>query len=413
MRGLNLFAIVIAISLAFGVEPAAAADPAQPSVDVARINTDKLLGKNWMSAGVGLFCSSHERFEWTSKDTEGFARSAILRSIVHDEITKAGFKSGSSTDDLFASNDGNVEVQLGALVTDFQVETCPSPSIAKANERGHAYIDIEWQIYSTSQGKIIGRVPIHSSIDVSPSPDGRTQLLRGVFARNVRALLTSEDFGKAVQSLKAGDPLASSPASQPALHPTLPTAARPLAFDQAQKGVVSIFTATAWGSGVLISPDGYLLTNHHVAGDTGRVRIKWPNGMETVGEVVRADRRRDVALIKTSPPEGAPALAIRHSELRLGETVYAIGTPLNRELYGTLTKGVVSTVNRMDGGLAFIQSDVAVDHGNSGGPLLDEDGHVVGLTDWGYAPDGVSHNLNFFIPIGEALKALSLTPAAG
>jgi hypothetical protein len=53
-----------------------------------------------------------------------------------------------------------------------------------------------------------------------------------------------------------------------------------------------------------------------------------------------------------------------------------------------------------------------VDHGNSGGPLLDEKGRVVAITDWGYAPDGVSHNLNFFIPIDDALKALALTPAA-
>jgi S1-C subfamily serine protease len=68
--------------------------------------------------------------------------------------------------------------------------------------------------------------------------------------------------------------------------------------------------------------------------------------------------------------------------------------------------------NRTIEGQPFIQSDVAVDHGNSGGPLLDEQGRVLALTDWGYAPDGVSHNLNFFIPIDDALRALGLSPAA-
>lgn len=412
MRRSKLFAIVMATSMALGGgSVAAAAEAIQPSIDLARINTDKLLGKTWITTKIGLFCTGTQKSEWTSKDTQGFTHSAILLSLFRDELTKAGFKSESATADLFATHDGNVEIQVGALVTDFQVETCLVPALGRADEKGHASLDIEWQIYSTSQGRIVGRVPIHSAIDVPAAPDGRTKLLRGVFSDNARALLTSDEFIKAMRTVSSAGAQIALPGSLSELHPLLPAATQPLSLEQAQKGVVSIFTAGAWGSGVLISSDGYLLTNHHVAGDAGHVRVRWASGAETVGEVIRADKRRDVALVRTSPPNGTPVLAIRHSEVHLGETVYAIGTPLNREFSGTLTRGVVSTVNRKDGGLSFIQSDVAVDHGNSGGPLLDEEGHVVGLTDWGYSPDGVSHNLNFFIPIDDALKALSLTPA--
>jgi S1-C subfamily serine protease len=124
---------------------------------------------------------------------------------------------------------------------------------------------------------------------------------------------------------------------------------------------------------------------------------------------LRSDPRRDVALIRTSGK--STALSIRHEPPVLGETVFAIGTPLEKEFQNTLTRGVVSG-NRTIEGQPFIQSDVAVDHGNSGGPLLDEQGRVLALTDWGYAPDGVSHNLNFFIPIDDALRALGLSPAA-
>ena len=67
---------------------------------------------------------------------------------------------------------------------------------------------------------------------------------------------------------------------------------------------------------------------------------------------------------------------------------------------------------RIEDGFSFIQSDVAVDHGNSGGPLLDEKAAVVGLTVSGYTPDGVSHNLSFFIPIGDALDFLALKLAS-
>jgi S1-C subfamily serine protease len=146
-----------------------------------------------------------------------------------------------------------------------------------------------------------------------------------------------------------------------------------------------------------------------VAGDSGRVRVRWPDGTDTVGEVVRADRRRDVALIKTQAR--ARPLAIRHAPATLGETVFAIGTPLDRNLAGTLTRGVVSTASRIYEGQPFIQSDVGVTHGNSGGPLIDEKGAVIGLTVIGLYADQ-SKSLNLFIPIGEALKVLALQPAS-
>ena len=178
---------------------------------------------------------------------------------------------------------------------------------------------------------------------------------------------------------------------------------------ESAKGVVSIFAGEAMGSGVLISNDGYVLTNHHVAGSSGRVRVRWPDGSDSVGEVIRADSRRDVALIKTDPK--GHVIPMRHTPAQLGETVFAIGTPLDKELAGTLTRGVVSA-NRMIQGQPWIQSDVIVNHGNSGGPLLDENGAVIGLTSWGLAPDGAPVGLNFFIPIDDALAALALKPAA-
>jgi serine protease Do len=180
-------------------------------------------------------------------------------------------------------------------------------------------------------------------------------------------------------------------------------------LNDAVNSVVSIFAGESLGSGVLISSDGYILTNHHVAGASGRVRIRWADGAESVGEVIRGDARRDVALIKASPR--AVALSIRHTPAQLGETVFAVGTPLDKELAGTVTRGVVSSNRQLDG-QSWIQSDVAVTHGNSGGPLLDESGALLGLTDWGVAPNGVSANLNFFIPIEDALRALALKPGA-
>ena len=90
-----------------------------------------------------------------------------------------------------------------------------------------------------------------------------------------------------------------------------------------------------------------------------------------------------------------------------GDPVFAIGTPLDPSLQSTLTKGIVSA-NWIIDGFAFIQSDVSIDHGNSGGPLLDEKGRVIGITVAKFAPNDDQRNLNLFIPIGDALDFLAL-----
>lgn len=175
----------------------------------------------------------------------------------------------------------------------------------------------------------------------------------------------------------------------------------------AVRSVATVIVASGTGSGFLISSDGYLLTNEHVVHGAQRVKIKWSDGTESNGEVVRTNARRDVALVKVDPG-GRASIPLRTGQPQVGESVYAIGSPGGVVLQSTVTKGIVSA-NRLYEGQNFIQSDVAVTHGNSGGPLVDEKGAVLGLTDIGYLPDGEPVDINLFIPIGEALQVLGLT----
>jgi S1-C subfamily serine protease len=181
-------------------------------------------------------------------------------------------------------------------------------------------------------------------------------------------------------------------------------------LNEVAKSVVVVFAGDGSGSGFLVSDDGYLLTNHHVVGGSKYVKLKWADGSEVLGEVVRADSRRDVALIKADAHGRAP-LGLRHEPAQQGEAVYAIGSPLGEAQQNTMTKGIVSATRTRDG-LPYIQSDVAVIFGNSGGPLLDQQGRVIGIAVSGLAPNGSPVGLNFFIPIDDALRTLSLTPAA-
>jgi S1-C subfamily serine protease len=138
-----------------------------------------------------------------------------------------------------------------------------------------------------------------------------------------------------------------------------------------------------------------------VVGGAKFVKIKLAQGHSSVGEVLRIDTVRDVALIKTDLTS-VVSLAVRSNAPQVGEEVYAIGSPLGSELSGTLTKGVVSA-NRTVDNVNYIQSDVSINPGSSGGPLLDSQGQVLGLTQL-KAANGIS----LFIPIKEALERLNI-----
>jgi S1-C subfamily serine protease len=169
--------------------------------------------------------------------------------------------------------------------------------------------------------------------------------------------------------------------------------------------VVTVLTGNVSGSAVLVSDDGYMLTDAHVVGDEKEVRARWSDGIETVAQVVRVSKQRDMALIKTSTRDRSP-LPIKRGAVTPGERVFAIGSPKGKDFQSTVSSGVVSASRTFDG-LRYIQSDVSVSPGSSGGPLLTEQGEIIGFTDLG-VDNGGRAGLNLFTPIGDAMDFLSL-----
>ncbi|MEQ9330782.1 DegQ family serine endoprotease [Thalassobaculum sp.] len=154
------------------------------------------------------------------------------------------------------------------------------------------------------------------------------------------------------------------------------------------------------GSGFVIDPTGYVVTNNHVVEGATEVKIKLGDQQEYAATVVGTDRETDLALLKVDAGKDLPAAVFGNSEsLRVGDPVIAVGNPFG--LGGTVTSGIVSARGRaIDDGpyVDFIQTDAAINRGNSGGPLFNMDGQVVGVNSAILSPNGGSVGVGFAIP---------------
>lgn len=166
------------------------------------------------------------------------------------------------------------------------------------------------------------------------------------------------------------------------------------------------------GSGFIISADGYIMTNAHVVDGASDVYVTLTDKREYKAKIVGADTRTDVALLKIDGTN-LPRLVVGDSDkIRVGEWVLAIGSPFGLE--NTVTAGIVSAKARDTGDyLPLIQTDVAVNPGNSGGPLINLKGEVIGINSQIYSRSGGFMGISFAVPIDEALRVSEQLKASG
>ena len=169
------------------------------------------------------------------------------------------------------------------------------------------------------------------------------------------------------------------------------------------------------GSGFIVSKDGFILTNEHVVEDADEITVKLTDKREYKAKVIGTDKRTDIAVIKIEPTAPLPTVKTGDpGKLKVGEWVVAIGSPFGFE--NTVTAGIVSGKGRImqDANLVpFIQTDVAINVGNSGGPLFNMRGEVVGINSRLFSPTGTYLGIAFAIPIDVALDVQSQLQAKG
>jgi S1-C subfamily serine protease len=422
--------------------PGAFAAPAQiPSVDIktplhypdgqaGRPTYLRTIKRRFEAAGGaigelqgGWFCGQRGTIQWNSKTSESILPTAAMTARFKKMLQQSNFPVPVQSDALFEEKSSGTtnksskdELQVGVLIKEISTNLC---SKGPTSWTGEAYLKLFWQVFAPEQQKVVFETTTEGRFQASDKPiEGPVSaIVTEAFATASQNLLAEPGFLHAVAT--PADPVlldamgAAKPVSGGAANPVLVIdGVLPAEGDALTKNitllrtaVATVFGDTGSGSGFFIGRSGWLLTNQHVVGNAKFVKVRLTTGRELVGEVRRTHALRDIALVKTEP-SGVPPMPIRLGAPGIGEDVYALGSPLGDAFNSTLTRGILSGVREISG-QSFLQSDVAILPGNSGGPLLDKSGQVIGITVMGLGAKGVA-GMNFFIPVADAILKLDL-----
>jgi len=377
-------------------------------IQYKRIVVDIDRGKDIGSIQIGIACIPDQELFYrggkSSVDDELFSEA------MYDELTRANYDVVDTTDNLFESpDDFRAEYLIAGLIKDMQANVCyPYAGFGNwSSSKGEGELTVDWQIYSRLDRKVVYETKTHGSGFVdSTMPEALSEILLRAFSNATRGLLADKKFHDLLTNQTGGSVVEASLPTTTIATPsesTSPISSDPTRF---RRNIVTVFAGSGHGSGFFIDQSGHLLTNEHVVRGAQFVKVKLATGREILGEVSATNSRRDVALVQTERV-GLQGLPIRETEPPIGSDVYAAGSPLDENLDVTISKGVLSAY-RVKDGLSFIQSDVNILPGSSGGPLMDDKGNVIGVSVSGLVYQNAFAGLNYFIPIRDALQTLHL-----
>ncbi|MBP6529166.1 MAG: serine protease [Burkholderiales bacterium] len=355
----------------------------------------------------GLLCVPQGDLNWKSGrlslDSEEFT------DAFKEELEKFAFKTVGDTSALFEDpSSWKSEILVASLVKDLKANLCfPLAGFGNFNSsKGEAFIKVDWQIYSKLDRAVVHTVTTEGAFQAKDSvAGGGDAFILNAFSQAARNLLADPKFREIV--LRGGENVKETVFKNASGIVLATGKSQKLTskIDEWSDGVVTVIAGRGHGSGFVVG-ENLVLTNHHVVGESSTVIVKLGAGYEVRGEVIAYNSARDVAAVKIA------ASLPRHFNMArelpaVGDEVYALGSPLNERLGGTVSKGIVSGI-RTQTGKTFIQSDVNVRSGSSGGPLVTKDGNVVAMTVSALQVGGTGQGINFFIPIADVLDSMGI-----
>lgn len=387
------------------------------------------------------FCFSNYEAERTMLTTNVDLPSA--RKAFYQTMAGLGYDVTGSEDFLFEEETDDdwlrTEFKVGAKITDARMDACyQEPGLLDSvisqryGEKGKLYIQVEWSVYDALRKTTVYKVITEGYVDrKKPNYEGLALMFNDAFSMATHNLAADQSFQNLMingrrpahdlwqKKQDHADARRKFDSKEVVTIASLPLSKKPAAvhMDTARKIAVMVEGGVGHGSGFFITKQGHILTNSHVVGDALRVRIVSAGKEEKmIAEVLRRDPARDVALLKLEEvPDDLiiTTIPVQTQWPEVGHDVYAIGAPMARQLQDTVTKGIVSAHRKNFRVLGtrqnFIQADIEIHGGNSGGPLLDEYGNLAGLSVAGYTENDVGIGLNLFVPIDEALKSMDIS----
>lgn len=338
--------------------------------------------------------------------------SSELGEVFYEALTNKGFNVAGDPTDLFtqASVASSSEYLIGGRIVHIAGNFCHLHHWWDGRPlytySGEIELEVEWSVFNTLTKQVITKFKTAGfGKQGEKIKDGVYVAFETAFIEAVEGFAENETvrklaIGERVSSQTSGQAIQSTSVVNGSVKDSFST-------EYMQSMVATIRVGRGHGSGFFVGKNGLLLTNAHVVGNANSVQVISSSGLEIEGTVLARDTARDIALVKTALRPSS-ALHIEVSDLSVAQEVFAIGTPMDEGLKSTITKGIISGFrNDPASGLKFIQADVAISPGNSGGPLVDSRGSVVGVSVAKYQGGG-AEGLGLFIPIQQAIDALSI-----
>jgi S1-C subfamily serine protease len=342
---------------------------------------------------------------WTDGVSDLKARD--IGGVISNTFNKLGY----STENAIGSIPAAGNLILKAKIKDLKITFCANKK-DKTRAKASSLVDVDWVLYdpiSDEELLVYKTRGSHVGINGSFIKEGTKKSLENTFAAATKNLLANTEFTDYIFPVDLSEMKEKFDDEIDVEYEIGSGSGRfSLVADNVKKNSVTIKTKNGHGSGVFINDEGYILTNAHVVGDEKDLIVIFED-QEYNAILVRKERIRDVALVKVKDYIfGADGVKISNEKPNIGDNLYVIGSPLKIELKHTVTKGIVSA-NRTLNGQDFIQTDAAINRGNSGGAVFNDSGELVALTVAGvFTNTGASLNINYLIPIDDAILTLNI-----
>lgn len=350
---------------------------------------------------------------WAQGNQQLAGRDDDIANVFYQTMTDLGYTTVGNPAVIFNQSQERNKARylVGGRVRDIQTNICNESSLWDGHNlhtaSGEMYMEIEWTLYDAQL-----REPVYTTktkghaIRENGVYDGFFLLYSEAVEDAIYDLGNDEGFYRKVTGNK-DLPSVSAEKLPVCLNDKSPGSFKKMT-GEISNSVVTIINGQAHGSGFAISRDGYIMTNAHVVGDSEEVGVMIAKDLTLPGKVVAKNKYMDVAVIKTMAT--FPPVAIDRDGVKLADSLFAVGTPLDLGFSKTVTQGMVSGFRKMDTeDRNLIQGDMDIQPGNSGGPAFNADGEVVGISTMIYSNTGTSIGIALFIPIEEALQAVGIT----